>query len=255
MERQTLLCAPLKLDAFQRAIMPIAVVALVLFGCVWLGLVLWMTSMNERMLREGVLRTAEIFEEYPAFTTSTGEVIRFLKARHPSGSGKYVSFDIPKNIERAPGVTFEVLQYQDQYALPEHAKQQQWMGWVMALVGLTPFLIAYRSIKTSRQENQRIERLKKQNDRVPAHSFRVRTGQEKLAGSMSRVFCVHVKFEHNGKLYEACSKSFSEDPSAVINLERLAILLDRRDPLQSLIAPDSLPSERDLREAKGKNSS
>lgn len=246
MQKQILLCAPLKLDAFQRSIMPLAVGGLVLFGCFWLAFVLSMAWENEKMLREGVVHVAEVYEENPPFTTSTGEVIRFLKARHANRAGKFISFDIPKGIERAPGVQFDVLQHHDRYALPDHARQQQWMGWFMALVGLVPFFIAYHSIKTARLENKRIARLTQQNHRLPAQSFRISSGQEKRAGSMSTVFRVHVKFEHSGKHYEATSESYAKDPSAAVTLERLRVLLDRADPLQSLIAQDTLPSLREL---------
>ena len=240
MKNQPLQCLPLKLDAFQRGMMPLGVGMLVLLGCVWLGFVLSMLQSDYKMQREGVLRSAEVYEEKEPYTISD-RVIRFLKARYTDKAGKTITFDIPKGVEHAPGVKFEVLQYQDQFKLADYAKQQLWLGIGMASLGVLPFFVAVYAVKTTKRENQRIARLTQQNHRVPALAVRVSERSEKRAGSMSRIYRVHATFEQQGKQYEATSEGSTNDPSANMNIAQISVLLDRVDPLQSLIAPDTLP--------------
>jgi ribosomal protein L39E len=144
------------------------------------------------------------------------------------------------------GTKFEVLQYQDQYKLPEHGQQQLWIGLGMAAVGLLPFFFAYRAVKTAKRENQRIARLTKQNHRVPALAIRISEGRERRAGSMSTIYHVHAKFEHQGKLFEARSEATTQDPSASVTVDQVRILLDRANPLQSIIAADTLSAPKSI---------
>lgn len=235
-------CDRLQLDDFQRAVMPMAVVALLAFACAWMGFLGSAAYNQYKLIQAGTLRDAEVYETAKPFVTSSGETFHSFGARYRDARGKQVDIEIPKGIERRAGVQFSVLQLDDTYVLPERAQDSLGIMTIMALAGLMMFFMAPRALKLTQLEKARITRLTTRNQRVPASALRVSEHRVRKAKSYRQVFRVHATFQHaNGDHYEAISQDFNYDPSEALVLAKVQVLIDLDAPRQSLIAEDTLP--------------
>jgi hypothetical protein len=238
-------CEPLKLDDFQRSVMPMGVVGLLLFGIAWMSYIGWSAYEQYKLQEHAATHTAEVFESAAPYVMPSGETIRSFRARYRDARGKEVTFEIPKGIERSSGVQFSVLEDNGNHVLPERVQSNLWISAIMALAGLLPFFVAPRALATARQEQARIARLTKLNQRTDVIAIRVSEHRVRKAKSYRQVFRVHATFRHaDGKLYEMVSQDFNYDPSEALAPANVQVLIDHDAPLQSLIAEDTLPERR-----------
>ncbi len=224
-------CEKLMVDASERSLTPVGTVLFVAVATLWL-IATSAFAYYRWSLDQTALETEATVLEY--------NQIRYVDAagvthetERPYDDGWSPSPGETVRIRYVPGSTASLERV-------ETAAQQRQVSLILPLLALPMFGLAAWMHRRMRSEDTRRARLRARDQRVPALGFRVvveRVGVD----SMHSEYRVLARFGHRDQQYEAPSDRFGYDPSDVIDADRVQVWLDPDDPLQSMVAPDTLP--------------